>query len=57
MSKYKNPTYVLRDRDVKKALKALRTPSNAGQLYEALRDLLGHAEEVKPTTTQEGETA
>lgn len=39
--------YRLRREDVRKAMRALNRPSDAGYLFEALRDLLGHAEQIE----------
>lgn len=44
---YAADAYRLRRGDVRKAMRALNRPSNAGALYEALRDLLGHAEKIE----------
>lgn len=38
--------YDLKDSDVKNAVRVLNRPSTAGELYAALRDLIGNAEKV-----------
>lgn len=44
---YTTATYSLRSRDVRKAVQALNRPSNTAALYQALRDLIGHAELIE----------
>jgi hypothetical protein len=42
----KKTSYRLRDTDVKNALKVINKSSTSGEMFEALRTLLGHAEEI-----------